>query len=520
MKEREKRVGWSALVLAAGLAVGVSPAMAQTGGDDEIIVTAQRRAQSVQDVPLSITALGAETIERSGFSELDDYAARVPNLSFSASNSSSTDGALSIAIRGVFGNNTTGFYIDDSPLVGALNPRVVDLERIEALRGPQGTLYGARSMGGTVRLITVQPDLEEFSGRLHALGSSTTDGGFNYGLDGAVNIPLIEGVLGVRGVAYYQDNAGFIDRAPRGDAPTPFPVREDIDSETAQGVQLSALWSLMNGDLTITPRVMHERIERDGRTQADFTADNRVNLRQFDIPEPSESEWTLATLTTNYDAGFGSFLSASSWFDRSFSDTEDFSEWTTVIFGFQGASIATAETDQSIFSQELHRRPAARRPPRARRSRDAAVRSGPRAAQLQPRRRGAGDARRADADQACAQSDGRPGAAGPSLARRHRRRRQGRVPPLSRGRRGDVHARRRRCELHRGAAARQLSARSSSGSGFHSRRSRTCSRNTRLRLRRRLGLVRLKPERLCARRARPRRTDRKLRRAGSRRRKG
>lgn len=353
MKEREKRVGWSALVLAAGLAAGVSPAMAQTGGDDEIIVTAQRRAQSVQDVPLSITALGAETIERSGFSELDDYAARVPNLSFSASNSSSTDGALSIAIRGVFGNNTTGFYIDDSPLVGALNPRVVDLERIEALRGPQGTLYGARSMGGTVRLITVQPDLEEFSGRLHALGSSTTDGGFNYGLDGAVNIPLIEGVLGVRGVAYYQDNAGFIDRAPRGDAPTPFPVREDIDSETAQGVQLSALWSLMNGDLTITPRVMHERIERDGRTQADFTADNRVNLRQFDIPEPSESEWTLATLTANYDAGFGSFLSASSWFDRSFSDTEDFSEWTTVIFGFQGASIATAETDQSIFSQEL-----------------------------------------------------------------------------------------------------------------------------------------------------------------------
>jgi outer membrane receptor protein involved in Fe transport len=354
MKTGEKRVFLSGLMAAAGLMAAVSPAWAQGAGEDgEIIVTAQRRAQSIQDVPLSITALSAETIERSGFAELDDYAQRVPNLAFSASNSSSTDGALSIAVRGVFGANTTGFYIDDSPLLGALNPRVVDLERIEVLRGPQGTLYGARSMGGTVRLITVGPDLEAFSGRVHALGSSTEDGGFNYGVDGALNMPIIEGVAGLRVVAYHQDNAGFIDRAPRNDAPTPFSSREDVDSETADGVQLSGLVSLMGGDLTIAPRIMHERVERDGRTQADFEAGNRVNLRQFDIAEPSESEWTLSTLTVNYDAGFGNFLSASSWFDRSFFDTEDFSEWTTAVFGFQGASVTRAETDQFIFSQEL-----------------------------------------------------------------------------------------------------------------------------------------------------------------------
>lgn len=354
MKTGEKRAILGGLLVAAGLAAATSSAWAQEPApDDEIIVTAQRRAQSIQDVPVSITALSAKTIERSGFAELDDYAARVPNLAFSASNSSSTDGALSIAVRGVFGSNTTGFYIDDSPLLGALNPRVVDLERIEVLRGPQGTLYGARSMGGTVRLITVAPDLEATSGRAHVLGSSTEDGGFNYGLDGALNIPVVEGVFGLRAVGYYQENAGFIDRAPRGDAPVPFPVRENVDEETAQGVQLSGLISLLDGDLTIAPRIMYERVERGGRAQADFTADNRVNLRQFDIPEPSQSEWTLSTLTLNYDAGFGNFLSASSWFDRTFSDTEDFSEWTTPVFGFQGASIATAETDQFIFSQEL-----------------------------------------------------------------------------------------------------------------------------------------------------------------------
>lgn len=354
MKAGETRAIFGGLAMLAGLAAAVTPAVAQERNEeDEVIVTAQRRAESIQDVPLSITALGAETIERSGFQELDDYAQRVPNLAFSASNSSSTDGALSIAVRGVFGSNTTGFYIDDSPLLGALNPRVMDLQRIEVLRGPQGTLYGARSMGGTVRMITIAPDVNEFSGRAHALGSSTQDGGFNYGVDGALNIPVVEGVFGVRAVGYYQENAGFIDRAARGDAPTPFATREDVDSETAQGFQLSGLLSLMNGDLTITPRIMHERVERDGRTQADFTAGNRVNLRQFDIAEPSESEWTLSTLTANYDAGFGSFVSASSWFDRTFSDTEDFSEWTTAVLAFQGASIARAETDQFIFSQEL-----------------------------------------------------------------------------------------------------------------------------------------------------------------------
>jgi iron complex outermembrane recepter protein len=356
MNSSGKRLALGSLIAAAGLAAGLSPAWAQAAPaaeDDEIVVTAQRRAQSIQDVPLSITAIGAEEIERSGFAEFEDYGVRVPNLAFSASSSSSTDGALTIAMRGVFGSNTTGFYIDDSPLLGALNPRVVDLERIEALRGPQGTLYGARSMGGTVRLITVQPDLEEFSGRAHALGSSTEDGGFNYGLDGALNIPVVEGVFGVRAVAYHQENAGFIDRAPRGDAPVPFPTRENVDDETAQGFQIAGLWSLMNGRLTIAPRFMYEHVERGGRTQADFTADNRTNLRQFDIAEPSESEWSLATLTANYDIGFGNLTSASSWFDRTYSDTEDFSEWTTAVLMLQGASIAYAETDQFIFSQEL-----------------------------------------------------------------------------------------------------------------------------------------------------------------------
>jgi outer membrane receptor protein involved in Fe transport len=341
----------AALLAAQGAAAATAPSEEAVEG--EIVVTAQRRAESIQEVPLSISAFSAQQIQRSGFTKFDDYATRIPNLAFSASNSSSTDGALTIAIRGVFGASTTGFYIDDSPLVQALNPRVIDLERIEVLRGPQGTLYGARSMGGTVRLITVQPDLTEFSGRARALGSSTTSGSGNYAVDGALNIPLVKDVFGLRAVAYYQHDGGFINLAPRNDAPTPFPVRKDVNDDDARGVQLSGLWSLMGGNLTITPRFMYEKVERDGRTQADFTAGNRTNLREFDVPEPSENRWTLSTLTASYGAEFGKFLSASSWFDRKYNDAEDFSEWTDAVFGLQAQSTTFARTDEKIFSQEL-----------------------------------------------------------------------------------------------------------------------------------------------------------------------
>jgi len=353
----QKNTTCGALFVAAGLAASLGVAHAQTATDDtaenEVIVTAQRRSESIQEVPLSVTAFTAKEIERSGFNKFDDYATRIPNLAFSASNSSSTDGALAIAIRGVFGANTTGFYIDDSPLVQALNPRVIDLERIEVLRGPQGTLYGARSMGGTVRLITVQPKLDDFSGRVHVLGSATTDGGENYAIDGALNIPLIKDTLGLRAVAYSQHDAGFIDRAPRSDAPVPFPVRKDVNDEDVDGVQLSGLWSLMGGNLTIAPRFMHENVKRGGRTQADFTADNRVNLREFDVAEPSKNEWSLSTLTATYHAASGTFLAASSWFDRSYNDSEDFSEWTDAVLGLQAKSVTFAKTDQTIFSQEV-----------------------------------------------------------------------------------------------------------------------------------------------------------------------
>ena len=153
-----------ALVL-AGAAISFSSG-ASYAALEEIVVTATKRAASVQDVPLSITAVSGETLELMGAESLLDFAVKVPNLAMSYEADGRFDSS-SPSIRGVFGVNTTGFYVDDTRVNASLLPRVVDLARVEVLRGPQGSLYGARSMGGTIRLITKQAELDETSGAVN-----------------------------------------------------------------------------------------------------------------------------------------------------------------------------------------------------------------------------------------------------------------------------------------------------------------------------------------------------------------
>ena len=132
---------------------------------EEIIVTATKREQSLQDVPLSITVISEAELDRRGVFDFMDIANSIPNLSVSFSNGEGRIGTRSIAIRGIFGSQTTGFYLDETPIPQSLPIKIVDVNRIEVLRGPQGTLYGAQSMGGTVRVISNRPDLESFSAR-------------------------------------------------------------------------------------------------------------------------------------------------------------------------------------------------------------------------------------------------------------------------------------------------------------------------------------------------------------------
>ena len=301
---------------------------------ETVIITATKREESIQDVPLSVSAITADQIEDEGIREFADYGIRIPNLSFSQGNSSNAANSLSISLRGVNGGNTTGFYIDDSPLGEGLNPRVVDLERIEVLRGPQGTLFGARSLGGTVRLITKKPDTTEFEGQLRVAGESITDGDASYLFDGSFNLPVSDDIA-FKVLAYKQSIGGFIDIKPderaivSGDPSKPLLTKtlKDINSEDVEGYQISGLIELNDDKLKIIPRIMYEKTTFDGRNQVDInnssTINERTSFRFFDIPEVAVNEWTLGTLTASYDTEYGQFTSASSWFNRETKDNED-----------------------------------------------------------------------------------------------------------------------------------------------------------------------------------------------------
>ncbi len=330
---------------------------AETGNTAEtepgtIVVTALRRAESVQDVPLSITSMGEEQLQRSSIMEFVDYGTRIPSLSFGSTGDGAA-GARTIAIRGVSGENTTGFYIDETPVPDSVDPKIVDVERIEVLRGPQGTLYGARSLGGTVRLITKQPSDEGFSGSARGALSSTKEGGWNYRASGTLNLPLAPGAA-LRVSGLYEHESGIFDRVVEGPT-TPQPeTHKNVDSGETYGFQVALKLEPVE-DLTITPRILYQRTARDGFPFADYRPDNFTQHRYFNNAEYSRDRWTLYTTDVQYDADFGSFTSSTSYFDRSILEREDQSEFYVVAFGLTTplSGIATQRVPYKRFVQEV-----------------------------------------------------------------------------------------------------------------------------------------------------------------------
>jgi iron complex outermembrane receptor protein len=220
------------LVLALGavslLAPGVkaqSQSSASEGGLQEVVVTATRRETSVQETPMSITALPASVLEQTVVKNFNDFVLQVPNLS-AADNG---PGNKRYAIRNIqaAGEPEVGVYYDEIPIAGlsgenndtgAQQPdlNLFDVERVEVLRGPQGTLYGEGSMGGTLRVISKRPDLQQFGGTVQANFADISHGGNNKDADAMLNVPIIDSTLGARLVGFYHDDGGYIDEVRLG----------------------------------------------------------------------------------------------------------------------------------------------------------------------------------------------------------------------------------------------------------------------------------------------------------------
>src|SRR5882724_958481 len=228
------------------------PAMAATGdaetpssgGLEEIVVTATRREERLQDVPVSVIAFSQEKIDSQGLKNIDDLSRLSPGLNFSrngmGSSANYNDENSDIAIRGVdsaAGAATTGIYIDDTPVqsrhigFGAVTvfPALFDLDRIEVLLGPQGTLFGAGAEGGVVRFIAPEPDLKKPSGYARADAAITDGGSPSYEGGVAFGAPIIDDVLAFRASVSFRRDGGWVDRvgytlSPNAAAPTPTPV--------------------------------------------------------------------------------------------------------------------------------------------------------------------------------------------------------------------------------------------------------------------------------------------------------
>ena len=185
----------------------------------DIVVTATRHAQSASSVPISLSVYNQAALDARGIRSIEDTVRFTPGLNFTQ-----TWGNVSnISIRGInsdVGSGTTGIYVDDTPIQaksfgygnGNVYPRLFDLERVEVLRGPQGTLFGGSSEGGTIRYLTPQPGLESWSGYSRAEVSATSGGSANYEVGAAVGGPIVKDKIGFRVSAYYRHDGGYIDR--------------------------------------------------------------------------------------------------------------------------------------------------------------------------------------------------------------------------------------------------------------------------------------------------------------------
>lgn len=315
-------------VLSAG---AIQPASAQEEEDaprvlEEIIVTATKREESAQDVSISITTITADTMRKFGVRDFNDYINLIPGLSTSQRSAASELGPREVGLRGIqtisgaflVGQNTVGFYIDETPVTMS-NPRLVDLDHIEVLRGPQGTLYGAASLAGTIKLVTKKPDFERFDGHVMANIGSTEFGGENYDLEAMVNVPLgNRAALRVSG--YLEENSGYVDLHdidlygnPTGG------INEDANGEKVTGGRV-ALTFLPTERTSVTLSVMHDKTEQD-------------NSNYFHPKSPGDAETLNAPGTAFRGLGIGAPYSAALDGDRDdYDDPKFFGRDPSAIF--------------------------------------------------------------------------------------------------------------------------------------------------------------------------------------------
>src|SRR5580704_2562560 len=307
-------------LLATSMLTGVAPAIAQqtasNSGIETIIVTAQKRSENLQKVPLSIQALSTQKLEDLHITDFNDYVKFFPSVTYTvggAGGGNAGPGFENISMRGIVSGNdgnhsgplpTVGVYLDEQPITtigGTLDMHLYDIDRVEVLSGPQGTLYGASSEAGTIRIITNKPDASGFSAAYDVQGNTVAHGNEGYTAEGYVNVPLADN-MAIRIVAWSEHDAGYIDnvattRTYPGNASEGVPpitvnnfpyVKNNFNTVDTYGARM-ALKVDLNANWTIEPSLVAQWENSDGLFAYDPSVGN-LKVAQYN-PDFLHQNW-------------------------------------------------------------------------------------------------------------------------------------------------------------------------------------------------------------------------------------
>jgi iron complex outermembrane receptor protein len=362
----------TALIVGMGTAlIGQIPVARAAASDDsgdtglalqEVLVTATRREESVQNIPISVTALGEADLAVANIKGIEGIAALTPGLQFAVPNGFSS-AFTTIAIRGLNSNtgpSTVGIYLDDAPISSRLSgytnqgsayPYVFDLNRIEVARGPQGTLFGAGSEAGTVRFITNSPSLTEYSGMARAEVATTEGGRMSYETGAAVGGPIVANEVGFRVSVWNRSDGGYVDRVNPADGSIVSSKANTVGKTVIKG----ALAFQVTDDVLVTPAIYYQRVHQDdsSRFYAAFSdSDEGIYHNGVLLPEVWTDHWTLPSIKVEAHLPFAELTATASHLDRDVSELLDQASFVCPSLGPTGCGnplgIGYPETPQQV----------------------------------------------------------------------------------------------------------------------------------------------------------------------------
>ena len=374
------------IVSGVAAAVGVSGAgFAWSAELEEVVVTARQRAETSQEIPMMVQALSGEEIQKQGLTTLEDFSRFVAGLNISTT----TPGQNTIVFRGVSDGGgflvdpTAAIYLDEQPMsLTSAAPDIypVDLARMEALAGPQSTLYGASSQSGAIRVITNKPDPTEFSANIGAGMGSTNSGGNSYELDATVNIPISDSVA-IRLSGFSATDAGYIDNVQgttvvndiftTGENPDEGGLRnngdmleDDFNSVDWQGGRAAIRW-LVDDNWSVTATTNYQELEADGYNDYDPSVGDLETVKF--AKEIRTDEWVQTSVVIEGDLGFAQLVSATSYYDRDMFYTNDtqsyaayfhyslgrYAGYATYDFGMDPTGYLINDQQNESFTQEI-----------------------------------------------------------------------------------------------------------------------------------------------------------------------